>query len=76
MPEDLVVFALVCCYKLQFSSAPPPHSSSSFFVPVTGMFLEHFKITPFRSRWLVHGGTANVKGLQCSSSFKDKVKVH
>lgn len=38
------------------------HIQAQVFVPVTGMFLEHFEITPFGSRRLVHGGTANVRG--------------
>lgn len=45
-----------------FSSVLHLHIQAQVFVPVTGMFSEHFKITPFGSRRLVLDGTANVRG--------------
>lgn len=51
------------CVVTSFSSVPHfLHIQVQVLVRVTGMFSEHFKITPFRSRRLVHSGTANVRG--------------
>lgn len=63
VPEDFFGGFLLLCVVTSFSSVLHLlHIQAQVFVPMTGLFLEHFKITLFGSRRLVRGGTASERG--------------